>query len=121
MSSDVYHNVYINPSAHRRFMRTGQFPDGTFLVLELMNAQKKNEPGLQGSYQGEQIGLEASVKDSRRFETAWTYYSFDEAGGGLKKSAQAFPKESCWSCHHAQAQTDHVFTQFYPTLRKKSD
>jgi hypothetical protein len=114
---ELYHNVYINPTAYRTFASTGKFPEGTMMVLELANAETKAEPGLQGSYQKDYVALEASVKDSKRFQDGWAYFSFDEADGKPKAKAQPFPSSSCWSCHHQKAATDHVFTQFYPVLR----
>lgn len=116
-ASEVYHNVYINSGSYAAFASTGQFPDGTIMVLELASSEIKREPGLQGSYQKEFVGLEASVKDSKRFPEAWAYFSFDTPEGKLKEKAQPFPKTSCWTCHHEKAATDHVFTQFYPVLR----
>ncbi len=114
---EIYHNVYINPPAYREFSRTGKFPDGTMMVLELASAEVKREPGLQGSYQKQYVGLEASVRDSKHFEKGWAYFSFDGPDGKRKDTAQPFPPETCWSCHHEKAATDHVFTQFYPVLR----
>jgi len=116
---EVYHNVYINPYGYRKFKATGEFPDGTVLALELAEAEKKNEPGLQGSYQRNLVGLEFSVKDRQRFANGWSYFSFDTPEGTLKDKAKPFPKEQCWDCHHLRAATDHVFTQFYPVLRAK--
>lgn len=116
--AEVYHNVYLNPAAYQEFLRSGRFPDGTMLVLELMSSEVKQEPGLQGSYQKERVGLEASVKDRRRFETTWAYFSFDGGDSKWKERADPFPPERCWSCHHQRAETDHVFTQFYPPLRR---
>jgi hypothetical protein len=112
-----YHNVYINPASYREFARSGKFPDGTMMILELTSAALKNEPGLQGSYQDQFVALEASVKDSKRFKDVWAYFSFDEGNGKLRSKAQPFAGERCWSCHNQKAATDHVFTQFYPVLR----
>jgi hypothetical protein len=115
---EVFHNLYINPFAYREYSRTGQFPEGTMMILEFATKVEKNEAGLQGLYQGEILGMEASVKDSKRFSGGWGYYNFtDDVGKPLAK-AQPFPESSCWSCHHQKAATDHVFTQFYPVLRK---
>jgi hypothetical protein len=116
-ASQVYHNVYINPDGYRAFAKTGQFPDGTVMILELANSELKREPGLQGSYQKDFVGLEASVKDSKRFAEGWAYFSFDAPEGKLKDKAQPLPKNTCWTCHHQKAATDFVFTQFYPVLR----
>jgi hypothetical protein len=114
---ELYHNVYINPEGYRVFAKTGSFPDGTMMVLELASSETKDEPGLQGSYQKDYVALEASVKDSKRFRDGWAYFSFESADGKAKTTAQPFPSSSCWSCHHQKAATDHVFTQFYPVLR----
>jgi hypothetical protein len=114
---ELYHNVYINPSSYREFARNGRFPEGTVMILELASAETKREPGLQGSYEKDFVALEASVKDSTRFEGGWGYFGFTERGGALKAKADPYPQSSCWSCHNQKAATDHVFTQFYPVLR----
>jgi len=116
-SPQLYHNVYMIPWAFREFSKTGKFPEGTMMVLELASAENKSEPGLQGSYQKEYTGLEVSVKDSARFDGGWGYFNFTERPSGLKANAEPFPKNNCWSCHDQKAATDHVFTQFYPVLR----
>ncbi len=116
--TQLYHNVYINPSAYREFSKTGKFPDGTMMILELATQEQKKEPGLQGSYEKEIIGIEASVKDSTRFTEAWAYFNFIGADNKPLQKAKAFPKAACWTCHDTHAATDHVFTQFYPVLRE---
>lgn len=115
---EVFHNLYINPFAYREFISTGRFPEGTMMILEFATKVEKNEAGLQGVYQGEILGMEASVKDSKRFNGGWGYYGFAGDDGKPLAKAQPFPQSSCWACHHERAATDHVFTQFYPVLRK---
>lgn len=115
--SQRFNNVYLDPVAYREFSKTGKFPEGTVFVLEILSAASKKEPGLQGSYQKDRVALEASVKDSTRFEGGWAYFSFDDPSGKLKDKAQPRPQASCYACHHQKAATDHVFTQFYPPLR----
>lgn len=112
-----YKNVYLNPSAYRKFAKTGKFPEGTILVLETASTETKNEPGLQGSFQKEFIGLSAAVKDSKRFKESWAYFRFSKGAGKLKASAQPAEKSACYDCHREKGATDHVFTQFYPVLR----
>ena len=114
--ANIYKNVYINPSSYREFARTGKFPEGTMMILELFSSDVKREPGLQGSFEKDFISLEMSVKDSVRFEGGWGYFNFSE-GGVLKAKADANPPNLCFSCHDQNAATDHVFTQFYPVLR----
>jgi cytochrome P460 len=113
----TYHNVYMIPWAFREFSKTGKFPEGTMMVLELATAENKSEPGLQGSYEKDYTALEVSLKDSTRFDGGWGYFNFTERPGVLKAKADPFPKNNCWACHDQKAATDHVFTQFYPVLR----
>jgi len=113
----LYHNVYMIPWAYREFSKTGKFPEGTMMVLELATAENKSEPGLQGSYEKDYAALEVSVKDSSRFDGGWAYFNFTERPGVLKAKADPNPKNTCWACHDQKAATDHVFTQFYPVLR----
>lgn len=114
---DLYHFTYIHPKAYQQFSKTGKFPEGTVLVLELLTKEEKKEPGLQGSYGKEYAALEVSVKDSKRFKDGWAYFSFDGEDGKPLTKAQAFPSQSCFVCHDKKAEIDHVFTQFYPVLR----
>ena len=94
------HKVYISPAAHGEYARTGQFPEGTLLVWE------------------ESSRILASMKDSRRFEGGWGFFDFSERDGTTPVRAAALPETSgCRVCHRRDAQTDHVFTQFYPGLR----
>jgi hypothetical protein len=113
-----FQNVYIDRSAYRTYAATGKFPEGTVMVLETSRSEARNQAGIPGSYEEQFVELEASVKDSRRFEGGWGYFDFTDNAGKLKAKAQALPQESgCRSCHQTSAETDHVFTQFYPVLR----
>ena len=115
---EMYHNVYINPSSYREFAKTGKFPEGTMMAMELVSADTKREPGLQGSFEKDFIGLEVSVKDSNRFEGGWAYFNFSGTGSSYKAKAEPFPVSAgCVACHKQNAETDNVFTQFYPVLR----
>ena len=114
---DLFNNVYIDPVGYEQFKESGEFADGTVMILELATAEVKSEPGLQGLFEDQFVALEASVKDSSRFEGDWAYFGFSERGGGLKDTAEPFDQEFCWNCHNQNAETDMVFTQFYPVLR----
>lgn len=116
--SDMYHNVYIDPAAYRAYASSGKFPEGTVMILEMVSAETKKEPGLQGSYEKDFMGLEVSVKDSARFQDGWGYFNFTQGMGTLKSEAEPLPQNAgCVSCHREKAATDFVFTQFYPVLR----
>ena len=67
---------------------------------------------------GECIGLEASIKDSKRFNDEpgnWAYFSFFKPKGSL--SAKPVPAQSCNRCYEAIAAEDWGFIQYYPVLR----
>ena len=105
-------NVYIDPSAYQEYARTGEFPKGTVMVSELVSPE-----AAEGKYEATSVVLEASVKNSRRFERGWGFFRFTDSEGNVTARAEVSPEEACWSCHNKRAETDHVFTQSYPVLR----
>lgn len=109
-----FHHVYLRPSSYAEFRRTGKFPEGTVLVLELHEAAQKVAPSRHGLFEGRRVAVEAAVKDSARFKEGWAYYSF---GDGSQTTASAFPRGACFECHRQHAARDNVFVQFYPVLR----
>ncbi|HET6899577.1 MAG TPA: cytochrome P460 family protein, partial [Vicinamibacteria bacterium] len=109
-----FHHVYLRPSSYAEFRRTGKFPEGTVLVLELHEAAQKVAPSRHGLFEGRRVAVEAAVKDSSRFKEGWAYYSF---GDGSQATATAFPRGACFECHRQHAARDNVFVQFYPVLR----
>ena len=123
-----FHNVYVEPTAFAAFSETGTWPDGTQIVKELALVRENNnaengssqEVSGVGFFQGEFAGLELTIKDSQRFADEpgnWAYFSFGHNAPPYAETAEAFATDSCNSCHEANAETDFVFTQFYPVLR----
>lgn len=114
-----FHNVYINPAAWREWKRTGKFPEGTYLVKELTGVGAKTATSGNGYFQGEFSGLEAAIKDSKRYPSeakGWGYYSFGHSYPLAKDAAvQDFAK--CAKCHVGNAAEEMVFSQYYPALR----
>lgn len=114
LPADFFANVFMEPNAFAHFERTGEFPDGTQTAAVGYLASTGAAPAKQGSYAGEQVVFEMSVKDAALDPLVpWRYYSFDDAAA----TAPANPREACFDCHTEHAATDHVFTQFYPSLR----
>ncbi len=117
-----FHNVYIDPVSWKHWKKTGEFRDGTILVKELVGVGSKAAVSGRGYFQGNFVGLEATIKSKKHFPKEpgnWAYYSFSTPDHKtLTTSAKAFPKEACNSCHLASAATDWVFTQYYPVLRE---
>src|SRR5687768_2232847 len=66
----LFTNVFVNPRAYRHFTDTGTWPDQTIFVLEIRRALTEGSINKGGSYQGEIVGIEAEVKDSR-FPGRW--------------------------------------------------
>ncbi len=116
-----HHNVYIDPDSWAHWKKTGEFRDGTILMKELVNVGSKAAVSGNGYFQGEFIGLEATIKSKKHFPDQpgnWAYYSFTTPDHKtLTSSAKAFPPESCNACHSVSAADDFVFTQYYPVLR----
>jgi hypothetical protein len=126
-----FHAVYIDPDSWAHWKKTGKFREGTILMKELISVGSKAAVSGKGYFMGEFLGLEATIKSSKRFPDEpgnWAYFSFtvgesaDKAtdkpkhGAPLKRTAAAFPAASCNSCHDASAADDWVFTQYYPIL-----
>jgi hypothetical protein len=112
-----FHNIYLKPSVYQHFRKTGEFPEGAILVMEVATAASQSSINRHGQFQDSFVGIEAAVKDSSRFAEKWAYFSFIGEDGPPKKTAKAFPQDACWKCHNEHASTDNVFTQFYPVLR----
>ena len=118
-----FHNVYIDPTSWAAFKKTGEFPDGTVMVKELVSVGSKIATSGKGYFQGEFIGLEAAVKNAAKHANEpgkWGYYSFTQAGKEPNKVATIMATQSCNTCHQTTAKQDYVFTQFYPVLRAAS-
>jgi hypothetical protein len=114
-----FHNVYIHPDDFRHWKKTGAFPDGTVLVKELVSVGARQATSGKGYFMADFIGLEVTIKDSKRFKGEpghWAYFSFGHSYP-LADTSENFPTKSCNACHAASAADDFVFTQYYPVLR----
>ena len=124
-----FHHVYVEPSAFAHYKKTGEWADGTQIAKELTTVRTGDNCDDDGScsevsgvgyFNAEFSGLELTVKDSKRHPDEpgnWVYYSFGHHAPPYAASAEAFPAEACNACHEANADTDFVFTQFYPVIR----
>jgi hypothetical protein len=111
----VFNNVFVNRESYDAFLKTGQWPDKTVLVLETRGGSNDDPVLKRGQFQaGSPNGIETHVKDAAK--GGWAFYAFgkDAATGTL------LPKTaSCYACHADNARTDTTFTQFYPELAAK--
>jgi hypothetical protein len=109
----MFDNVFAEPGAYREFMRTGLWPDGTVLLLETRVGAEKGSINHHGRFQtGELMGIEAHVKDTKRFQGGWAFFPFQ----GTVSGRMVPMSEGCYSCHQQHAAVDTTFVQFYPTL-----
>jgi hypothetical protein len=115
-----FHEVYMDPESFAHYEKTGKFRDGTVLIKELSSVGSKEAPSGKGYFQGEFTGLEAAIKDSKRFKDEpgyWAYFSFGHKYP-LKAEVAKGAVASCNQCHADNAgKTDWVFSQYYPVLR----
>jgi len=113
----MFHQVYLEPSAYEAARRTGRFPPGTMLALALAPAAARVPPARDGVFADRAAALKLAVKDPARFPGGWAYFDFGAAPAGA--TARALPPERCASCHAEHGARDHVFVQFYPLLRDR--
>jgi hypothetical protein len=118
-SISEFHAVYMDPESFAHYEKTGKFRDGTVMVKEFIGVGSKEAVSGNGYFMGKFTGLEFSIKDSKRFKDepgSWAYFNF-----GVKYPLKAeAPKEAaalCNECHQDNAETDWVFSQYYPVLR----
>ena len=115
MDHSTFDNVFVNPAAYREFMKTGTWPEGTLLVMEVRGATEKGSINRSGKFQsGEALGLEVHAKDTQRFAGGWAFFGF----GGTGPAPQIPTAADCYSCHRDHGLVDTTFVQFYPTLLK---
>jgi cytochrome P460 len=125
-----YHNVYIEAENVDAYLKTGSFPEGTFIVKELTRVLSptfpdgsRTEPSGRGFFNGAFNGIDASVKDSKRFSktNGWGYFTFGHHPLPYDQSAAESPVSECAGCHIANvAKTDMTWVQFYPILHRKA-
>jgi hypothetical protein len=112
-SEPRFDNVFVNPPAYRSFLKTGTWPDKTIFVLEVRSSGSKASINKNGHFQTEIAGLQAEVKDSKRFPAKWAFFGVNKDGA----PAKAIPSSaSCYTCHPQNGAVDNTFVQFYPTL-----
>ncbi len=121
-----FHNVYLQREAFDHFVETGEFPEQTvFIVTNLPSRSTKKDKEKAdilraGFFADPTVGLEVSVKDTKRFPDGWAYYMFHDQPGQPKRkdrdAEQPFARKACYDCHAEHGAVDHVFTQYYSVL-----
>ena len=112
----MFMHTLMEPTAHKAFVETGKFREGTMFALILQGVADKVMPARTGQFAGAVHGVEMAVKDRAHTPEGWAYYGFGGMGGATRPTATAAPKSNCYSCHSEHAARDNVFLQFYPLL-----
>src|ERR1700737_486368 len=60
----AFENVFVDPEAYRRFLKTGTWPDKTVMVLEVRSSESRVSINKNGRVQTNVAAVEAHVKDS---------------------------------------------------------
>jgi hypothetical protein len=124
-----YHHVYIEQKNVDAYLKTGSFPEGTVIIKELTRVLNptfpdgsRTEPSGRGFFNGVYNGIDATVKDSKRFHNTnnWGFFTFGHHPLPYAKTAAEASVAECAGCHIANvAKTDMTWVQFYPLLRDK--
>lgn len=109
-------SVRLDPESYDGFVKTGVFPVGATLVLEVRTPLSEVMPAKGGKTQGGIVGRSLHVKDEKAGPGTWTFYGYS---AGSKTGAAIPRSQACYACHQEHAgTTDTVFMQFYPTLKE---
>jgi hypothetical protein len=121
-----FHNVYVEARNLEAYKKTGKFPEGTLIVKEptlVLNPMfadgSRTEPSGRGFFNGPFNGIDATVKDSKRFAktNGWGFFTFGHHAVPYAASAAESPVSECAGCHMSNvAKTDMTWVQFYPLL-----
>jgi len=110
---DLFTNVFVQRWAYDAFLMNGKWPEQSMFVIDERDAESNGSINKKGHFQTDLKGLAVEVKDSIRNQDKWAYYDFESNA----RTAEAAPKDACWSCHDQHAAVEQTFVQFYPTLR----
>lgn len=124
-----FHHVYVEKQNLDAYLKTGSFPEGTVFIKELTRVLNptfpdgsRTEPSGRGYFNGELNGIDATVKDSKRFpkSNGWGFFTFGHHPMPYDQTASEASISECAWCHMANvAKTDMTWVQFYPMLRDK--
>lgn len=123
-----FHHVYIEPDAFATYQKTGEFPEGTVIVKELVLLKdaeypdgSRDEASGRGFFADTFAGIDMMVKDSKRYARTdgWGFFNYGHHAPPYAKAAAPMAADACAACHTANADYDMVFTGFYPVLGKK--
>lgn len=104
------HHLYANPKAMEGY-RSGQFPDGAVIVLDLLEAKPADHAVTEGSRK--LIGV--MHRDAKKY-AATGGWGFEGFAGDSKTQRAVGDKAAtaCFACHQAKQQQEFVFSSYRP-------
>lgn len=102
------HHIYANEKAMEGF-RTGQFPDGSVIVFDLLETRENAGTTVEGPRKF----IDVMSKESKRYaETGG--WGFEEFVGDsqTERTLTTEAKAACYSCHTRRKSNDFVFSTF---------
>ncbi len=116
------HNVYAQAASAAAYRKTGKWPDGAVIVMEVRSMSWDDLSTGHVIMEGELLQTFVMVKDAKgRFPSnpnwgdGWGWALFMPADA--KKNVSTDYRKDCMDCHGAADQSDFIFIQGYPALR----
>lgn len=118
-----FHTVYTQPRSVAHYLETGEFPDGTVLVKELLKTGTGQLTTGDASWPTQIEGWFVMVKDTKgRFPSSqlwgngwgWAFFNADDATNTITRNWRT----ECLGCHVPAKSTDWVYTHGYPVLQR---
>jgi hypothetical protein len=118
-----FHDVYTQPEVVKAFHETGQFPDGAVLIKEVRKMNSRTLTTGPAVWAGETAvwfvmikDIKGRFKDNANWGEGWGWALFEAENRNINTSKGYL--ESCLPCHVPAKQTDWVYIEGYPTLRR---
>jgi len=105
--------VRMDPVSFETYVKTGVYPVGTMMELEIRRIDANVDPAREGTFMGALATHSIHIKDEKGGPGTWTFYGYppgQSLGQPIARTA------NCYSCHDEHGTTDSTFTQFYPVL-----
>jgi hypothetical protein len=111
----TFNTVRMDPESYDQYVKTGKYPVGSMLDLEVRAPLTEVSPAKGGKTQGKVLGRSIHIKDEKAGPGTWTFYNFSADG---KTGTPIARTQACYSCHQDHAKDDTTFTQFYPSQQE---
>lgn len=117
------HVVYSTREAVDAYRKTGEFPDGTVIVKELFSGHTEFLTTGEATRADKLAGHFVMIKDTKgRFAEnplwgegwGWAFFGADNS----EKTQSTNYQNDCMACHEPARDTDFIYTDAYPVLKK---